>query len=75
MKASRTRSCLQMQKRPPPSAQDAKDGAPKEVGHIGRKSTSALLRVAVVGHVSYVERLVEAKIEPRFGRDAKRFDF
>lgn len=35
----------------------------------------ALLRVAVVaGHVSYVEGLIEAKIEFRFGRDAQRFD-
>ena len=60
----------------PPTLRTRREGwGTKEVGHIGRKSTSALLRVAVVGHVSYVERLVEAKIEPRFGRDAKRFDF
>lgn len=39
------------------------------------KSACALLRVAVVARrVGYVERLIEAKIEFRFGRDAKRFD-
>ena len=40
-----------------------------------RNSNRSLLRVtAVAGHVGYVERLIEAKIQFRFGRDAQRFD-
>lgn|GEM_PF-5534147 len=33
----------------------------------------ALRRVAMTWHVGYVEGLIEAKIESRFGRDAQRF--
>lgn len=80
---------------PPPSAQDAEDGAPekarthrlkpacgrqacatKQNGDAARaRAPTRLLRVAVVaGRVGYVEGLIEAKVEFRFGRDAKRFN-